>query len=1316
MSSQDNSETNSRPHRGRNFLALVFTYSLGTFNDNFYKQVVLLLAVSVGLSTLQGWGTVIFGASYMFVAAWAGWWADRFSKKKVIIWAKVLELIAMAIGALGFYLFSPSQTGSSLSWILIFVMLSVMAAQSSIFSPALNGTIPEIYEESYIATANGIVKVFSTIAILVGVYLGGLLLNGVGKGSVTYHEKLIPIAIVVIAVAIFGFLFSFIVPKSEARGTKEKFPVLGPIQSFIDLYNLRKDFLLKIIIFASILFWFVGAFQIQLLNEMGENQFHWEKSMISMLIVAQMVGVAIGAVLAGYLDKGGKNWYRVLAPALFIMGLSLLALGFLDLIPSSIRYYSALSFLAIEGVAGGLYLIPIESFVQIRPKASKKGKVIAAHNFADFIGVIGSGFAFSFLYKLGVKPTGQFVITACLCFFVMFILILKLWKHEFREGNVYKGGTKLMDRFMGVFGRTFLRLRYRIKVKGVKEILSKGPAEKLIFVANHIALIDPVIISTHLNKHFTPRIIATEKQLQNPIVRWVVERFGGFAIPDMVTAGKKGAEKTEEIFSHVASEIEKGSNLLIYPSGRLKRQHEEKIGATSGVHSILQKVPDARVIFLNHNGLWGSLFSFGQGKPNALKILKTMLSSIFLNLFFFMPRRKVTVDLYEDLNFPKNADKMTINRYMEDYYNKNNASNFYVPYLFWKRNGGKHQLKEIENEEYETDVSGVPDQTKELILNFLKNMTGIENINAEMTLNYDLGLDSLVMLEVVDWLHSEFGYAPSDMESVQTVADLMLVAMGHGAASHTIRLKKVSDKWFNSHRDASRTLPNQKPTLLETFLHYAKSHKKKVMVADQISGEKTYQDIVLAIMVLKPFLEKIKENKIALMFPASVGATTFFIASLFAKKTPFMVNWTTGLKNVLYALESMGIKKVITSKALVHKLASGGIDLSELNEYFYFVEDLAKEVSLFSKIKALIKSKVSWKSLSKVQLSKDDTAVILSTSGSESNPKLVPLSHENIIYNINDLIQFFKLYHTDILMGILPPFHSYGLLVGTIAPLVVGISALYHPNPNDSLLIVRTIEAYKPTILAATPAFMKGILRSSDKETLKSLRIIVTAAEKCPSSLYDRMKKDFPNTVVTEAYGITECSPVVAANDLENPVPYSIGNILPGIEYILKHPEKDEIAKKGEKGILLVRGKSIFNGYLNHNGESPFIELEGKTWYNTSDIVIEDENKVLFFAGRQKRFIKVGGEMISLPAIEDVLKPHFTDENDSVSIAVETAGDSKDIVLFTTMSDLDRAHLNQIIRDSGLSPLHNIKKIIKIDEIPLLGSGKTDYKILKNMI
>ncbi|MFP4053068.1 MAG: AMP-binding protein, partial [Phycisphaerae bacterium] len=454
-----------------------------------------------------------------------------------------------------------------------------------------------------------------------------------------------------------------------------------------------------------------------------------------------------------------------------------------------------------------------------------------------------------------------------------------------------------------------------------------------------------------------------------------------------------------------------------------------------------------------------------------------------------------------------------------------------------------------------------------------------------------------------------------------------------------------------------------------------------------------------------------------ILLPAGVPATVTYMATMFAGKTPVMVNWTAGLGSIISSLDRVGVDTVVTSRELIDRLGHQGIELGELEDRFVYLEDIRASLTWRDKLGVWLRSRGSLKSLQDAPIR--EQAVVLFTSGSETQPKAVPLTHANILANLRDIAQAIHIRRSDVVLGILPPFHSFGLMVGVVAPLCAAIRVGYHPNPNEAAAVAHVVEAYGATLAVGTPTFLSGTARAAGEDQLRSVRLAVAGAEACPRRAYETMQEAMPNATVMEGYGITECSPIVSVNDPEDPRRFTIGKPLPHVETAVVHPETGEPVEPGQTGKLLVRGPSVFEGYIGDVGGDPFVEYDGRSWYDTGDLVKQDAEGVLSFQGRLKRFEKIGGEMVSLPAIEQAVRDRFDVESTGdPQVAVLSTGGGEgrpELVLVTTL-DISREEANRAVRDAGLSGLHNIQRVRKVDEIPQLGTGKTDYRTLQDRL
>ena len=889
----------------------------------------------------------------------------------------------------------------------------------------------------------------------------------------------------------------------------------------------------------------------------------------------------------------------------------------------------------------------------------------------------------------------------------------------------------MMDWLLKAFVRSLLWLRYRIRVKGRLAIVSRGKS-KIIFLPNHPALIDPIMLLAHLWQ-FEPRALADEDQVDRFFIRFLAKRAGVVSIPSMSKAGLDADTSAEEIELGIAKLVEclaRGENVLLYPSGHLCRNRMEELGGNSAVETLLRAVPDARVVLVRTRGLWGSSFGWASGRePSVADVLGKGLKLLLASGMFFAPRRKLDIELTEPDDLPRLADRTEINRYLEDFYNADAPPATYVPYTIWER-GGARELPEPEVRSSEDALHAVPDGTRRIVTEFIGEVSGTDRFADDALLGSDLGMDSLARSELLMFLQKEFGFPQGNVDSLRTVGDVMLAACGESMAATEISLRPVAAKWFANEDSRLRgtvllgpggELPDN---VCQAFLDQARRTPNRPVVADQTSGVKTFRDVVTAVMVLRPEIAKLPGDHIGIMLPASVGADILYLATLFAGKTPVMVNWTVGPRNIAGGLDRTEVSHVLTAKALVQRVSSQGVEFGEVEEKFIYLEELGASITTAKKLKAWLGARFNWRSLRTAEVPK--TAAILFTSGSETLPKAVPLTHANLLRNISDATEMFELLHGDRLLGFLPPFHSFGLTVGILIPLCMGVPVVYHANPAEAALLGKMIETYRATIVLGTPTFLSGIVRVSTSDQLASLRLAVTGAEKCPDRVYQALAERCPQMVVIEGYGVTECSPIVSVNDADDPRQGTIGRVLRSFEYAIVDEDLASRVETGNRGQLLVRGPCVFGGYLG-DAPSPFIEFEGEQWYHTGDLVAEDDKGVLTFHGRLKRFVKIGGEMISLPAIEAVLEQHFSREDEGPVLAVEAdypktdggeAVERPELVLFVaeTLGEVDREAVNDGIREGGLSPLHNVRRVIPIEEIPLLGTGKTDYRSLKSLL
>jgi long-chain-fatty-acid--[acyl-carrier-protein] ligase len=487
-----------------------------------------------------------------------------------------------------------------------------------------------------------------------------------------------------------------------------------------------------------------------------------------------------------------------------------------------------------------------------------------------------------------------------------------------------------------------------------------------------------------------------------------------------------------------------------------------------------------------------------------------------------------------------------------------------------------------------------------------------------------------------------------------------------------------------------------------------------VAVADATSGVLSARRLLVAAALMARRFAAYPEPHVGVMLPASAAADIVFYALHLAGKVPVMMNWTTGPANLAHGIRITDTQRILTSRKLVDRL---GIEV-EGAEY-EFLEDLKQGIGRLEAASTMLAARLApSRFLRRLPKQRpDDPAVFLFTSGSESAPKTVPLTHDNLLANVAASLEVLEPDADDSLLGFLPPFHSFGLTGNVLLPIVAGIRSVRHADPTDARGLVRLIETYRPTMLFTTPTFLGYILAACSGDELRSLKKIITGAERCPDATFAACRRLAPNATILEGYGITECSPVVAANRLNRAKAGSIGGPVRHVETIIVDPDTHEPVAAGGTGMLLVRGRSVFKGYHRHDGPSPFVEAVGHTWYRTGDLVSADADGSFTFRGRLKRFLKAAGEMISLPALEEPFQKRFPPDDNGPQVAVEgiETPDGRHVVLFTTF-DLPLRDASEILLTDGLRGVMRLDQVRRIDTIPVLGTGKTDYTSLRRLV
>jgi len=490
--------------------------------------------------------------------------------------------------------------------------------------------------------------------------------------------------------------------------------------------------------------------------------------------------------------------------------------------------------------------------------------------------------------------------------------------------------------------------------------------------------------------------------------------------------------------------------------------------------------------------------------------------------------------------------------------------------------------------------------------------------------------------------------------------------------------------------------------LHEAFIHQARAHPGKLFIADRSLGRRlTFRKALVTAFALSRKLraEPDVNRHLGILLPNSTGAILAVIASLIAGRIPVMINYATGAeRNTRFAMRRCNLSTVVTSERFLKKIGCPWLD------GMVYLEDLVSGLTRSDKVAAAAHAMLPF--IGGVHRGdEDDAAAVIFTSGSEGDPKPVVLTHRNITFEIDAMADVFHLQENDSMLANLPFFHVFGLTVNLWIPASRGLTVATHVSPLDYSAICKTVREEGLTIVAATPTFWWGYLRASRVGDFKTLRIAVAGAEKCPGALRAECFEQH-GVVLREGYGATETSPVISVNLDGADRPGSVGRPLPGVTVKIECLDTGEPCAPRVVGRVLVSGDLVMKGYLDDPEATMRAVRAG--WYDTGDLGYIDEDGFLWLAGRMTRCVKVGGEKVSLWSVEEALGRALPPGEACCVVAVPDEKRGSRIAAVVTCDVDERAVARELSKE--LPRVAIPKTFVSVDEIPMLGSSKVDFR------
>jgi acyl-[acyl-carrier-protein]-phospholipid O-acyltransferase/long-chain-fatty-acid--[acyl-carrier-protein] ligase len=564
----------------------------------------------------------------------------------------------------------------------------------------------------------------------------------------------------------------------------------------------------------------------------------------------------------------------------------------------------------------------------------------------------------------------------------------------------------------------------------------------------------------------------------------------------------------------------------------------------------------------------------------------------------------------------------------------------------------------------------------------------------------------------------------------------IIVAFGDSlpATTSTDELKRrMFDLSFCSWQEYSQHID----TIPTRWLKTAKRMSFRMAATDAIGQPLSHHKFMSAVFrFAKLIAQKSPEQNIGILIPASVGGAITNMAVLALGKTAVNLNFTASAEAMQGAVKSAEIQTIYTSRKFLKKLEQRGIKIVDTfpDTKILYLEDFKAEIpkskmlmTLLSVI--LLPTKVlQWMYLKPID--RNATAAILFSSGTEGTPKGIELSHLNLATNARQIADMLNTRENDVVMSTLPTFHAFGLLATTFMPLTEGIPIVCHPDPTDVVVIAKAVARNEATFLFGTSTFLRLYTKNRRVHPLmlQSLRMVIAGAERLSPDIRDAFRAKFHISIL-EGYGTTETSPVASVNipdqldttywktQLGN-TPGTVGMPLPGTSFRIVDPNTLQELATGEDGLILIGGPQVMKGYLHavEKTAEVIVEIDGQRWYKSGDKGHLDKNGFLTIVDRYSRFAKLGGEMISLTAVEDAIRNVLGDpELELVAINIPDEKKGEKIVLLIA-NKIKLKELKGRLLEAGVNPIMLPTKVINVEEVPKLGSGKTDFSLAKKVV
>jgi acyl-[acyl-carrier-protein]-phospholipid O-acyltransferase/long-chain-fatty-acid--[acyl-carrier-protein] ligase len=1280
----------------RSFIAICLTQLFTGINDNTFRWLVIGIAkdyVDVGnlwglsQSAVLGLGLACFVSPYILLSTYAGYVSDRFSKRSVIVGCKIAEILVMLLGTLSIWCQSP---------LLIFASLTFMGAQSAMFFPAKMGALPEIVKPNKLSPANGFYNMMTVVGTLFGMFIGSWLADMTAPQGTENTWSMI--GAVVIGLAVIGTIFSLMIEPLKVANPERPFPKNAPRSMLEDLRVLRQQPAMFRIALGIMFFWAVSAVAQNNIDQFVVEAGGGREVDKTPFLVAVVIGVCVGSVLAGLLSGDRVQ-------------LGILPIGAFGIAISSMMLFTINSTIFDETQLGIMVKeIPLVSVDNGNESEAPPPDIEELAGDSTIQGLTSeTAFVVTRLVR-GMPAENSGIAKDDLIVSV--------------NGNALTTNRRFEDHIA-----SFRRLTSQEPMQTVAVVVQRSQTDKPRSNAG-LRLINAKTLTLDLSVDPSSRI-KWEYYLACLLLGGVGFSAGLFEVPLTAYLQHRSPKKSLGAILAATNSMTFVGMLVLngaFMGLRMDIGGEPMLSAR-GVFLIIgaltipiavyivclipsvtikfivltmsktlyrvrldgiENIPESGGALLVPNHVtWidGILLLLASERPIRMVVFAGNFSGKIINLFgrvfgviMITPgRRSVVRSLATAAKALDNGELVCI--FPEGALTRSGQIQAFKPGV----------LKVLQRTE--TDIPVIPI--------YLDGLWG-------SVFSFDRGRYFWKIPKQIPypvWIH--FGEPLHDVHNVhmvrQEVAQL-------GAKAVNKRIQNESRVTCDFVRECKRNRTNK--------------------LVDSSGATLSGKELLLKSLVVRRLLNRhalsADEEFVGLLVPQSVGGVVANMALSLDKRVAVNLNYTVSAAVLNACCEVAGIKTIIASRLAMKKFE---FKASDLDAELFYLEDLRKSEfapTLFEKIGGWWTANVTSansiiKSLGLDEIDPNDILTVIFTSGSTGVPKGVMLTHANVGSNAAAINSMVQLKDDDVLVGILPLFHSMGYTVTMWSVVCYGLGVAYHPNPLEVKKIGELAHKHDGTVMIATPTFLRGMLRRVTAEQFQKLNVVITGAEKLPVDVADQFEEKF-DVRPFEGYGATETSPLVSVNipksrqastDHVEAKDGTVGRPITGVAAKITDLDTDEELGPDQSGMLWVKGPNIMKGYYGR--EDLTNEVIVDDWYKTGDVALIDQDGFIKITGRMSRFSKIGGEMVPHIKIEECINEALgsTDDMLATVTAVPHPKKGERIIVLHKKADLDVEQLRQQLSQEFQLPnlfIPSPDSFLFVEEFPLLGTGKLDLK------